>query len=72
MASEDSGLIQQTIEAMLGSDKSWTFNQLCVDALSGKKERLRQMIKNKKRYEKDKQLLLEAKMKASSVVQEFQ
>lgn len=71
MTTEGSGLIQKTIESMLAADKEWTFNQLCVDALSGKRERLRQMIKNKKRYEKDKQLLLEAKMKASNVVQEF-
>ena len=47
---------------MLKADKDWTFDLFCQDAIAGKRERIRQFLKNKRRYEEEKKARLAAKM----------
>ena len=63
--------IVQTVLQLLDADKDWDFNLLCQDAIAGKKERLRQKAKNKRKYEAEKKERLDAKMAQSRSLIEF-
>lgn len=63
--------IVYTIIQLLDADKDWDFNLLCQDAIAGKRERLRQKAKNKRKYEADKKERLEAKMAECRSIIEF-
>ena len=60
-------LILQRVKAMMATDKEWDFHSFCNDAINGKKERLRQKVKNKKRYDKNKEARLQAAQELANV-----